>query len=123
MAKARPLLPFGTRSKRPKKTREKATHKSQGTTQYTSAIYLQNLQRVVEASGRTILAEEVARFVTQAALIVAYIARFDRPFAERFEEAPEAHIFSTVLPLRQYQIRFLSALIPAIPPPFNRRSA
>lgn len=26
-----------------------ATHKSQGTTQYTSAIYLQNLQRVVEA--------------------------------------------------------------------------
>ncbi|MCP1239665.1 3'-5' exonuclease [Acetobacter lovaniensis] len=37
-------------------------------------------------AGKTITPEEIARFVAQAALIVAHNARFDRPFAERFWE-------------------------------------
>ena len=37
-------------------------------------------------AGKAITPEEIARFVAQAALIVAHNARFDRPFAERFWE-------------------------------------
>ncbi|WP_231867267.1 3'-5' exonuclease [Acetobacter malorum] len=37
-------------------------------------------------TGNAIFPEEIARFVAQAALIVAHNARFDRPFAERFWE-------------------------------------
>jgi DNA polymerase-3 subunit epsilon len=37
-------------------------------------------------TGKTIPPEEIARFVAQAALIVAHNARFDRLFAERFWE-------------------------------------